>query len=51
MHCQRQYCMCFAMQRRVQHARRDKRAADFGGLVLPKGSKILEKAAMLAADC
>ena len=31
--------------------RQRKRAADFGGLVLPKGSKILEKAAMLAADC
>ena len=29
----------------------DSGAADFGGLGLPKGSKILEKAAMLAADC
>ena len=34
----------------VRHAMRDKRAADFGAPVPPKGSKILEKAAMLAAD-
>ena len=41
MHCQRQFCMCFAMQEVIQHARRDERAADFGGPVPPKGSKIL----------
>ena len=35
----------------VRHARRDKRAADFWGPGPPKGSKILGKAAMLAADC
>ncbi len=35
----------------IQHARRDERAADFGGPGPPKGSKILEKAAMLAANC
>ena len=28
-----------------------KHAADFGSGLLPKGSKILEKAAMLAANC
>ena len=43
--------MCFAMQGGIQHAGRDERAADFGGPGLPKGSKILEEAAMLAANC
>ena len=35
------YCMCFAMQRSGLTRLRGKRAADFGALAPPKGSKIL----------